>query len=228
MSRRHKLPALRRLHRWVGGLAAALLLVVTVSGIVLQHPDWLGSPPNPPLCLAADPHQPGRLLRGTHWGVETSVDGGSSWHEVPMLAPPTDVVRIVFAAGSADSGVVYALGAHTAVVSEDGGQVWRELLLPPGEVLVTARLLDIASDEAGRLDLLTTVGQFRRGEKGAWTAIGVPAAKAAARRHWVHDLHTGNLFGLAGRRVAEGGAWGLLVLIGSGSALYRRRGRGRK
>jgi len=47
---------MRLSHRWVGVAAAAVLLVTSATGVLLQHPSWLGPPGNPPLALARDPH----------------------------------------------------------------------------------------------------------------------------------------------------------------------------
>ena len=79
---------LRRSHRWVGALAAIFILLAAGSGFLLQHPTWLGPAANPVFAVAADPVVSGRLLRGTHWGVEKSTDDGLTWREVNMLAAP--------------------------------------------------------------------------------------------------------------------------------------------
>jgi uncharacterized iron-regulated membrane protein len=41
----------------------------------------------------------------------------------------------------------------------------------------------------------------------------------------VHDLHTGHLAGLVGRRVTEAGALALVFITVTGILLYRRNGR---
>lgn len=207
---------------------ALLLVVAAASGILLHHPGWLGPVASPPLCLVVDPHQPGRLLRGTHWGVEASHDSGITWREVPMLVPPTDVARILFASGPGESALVYAMGARSVVVSDDGGRVWRELTLPQDEPFRAARLLDLAQAGTGQLNLLTTVGQFQRVPDGTWRAVGEPVRRGSDRRQWVHDLHTGQLFEQTGRRVGEGAGWGLLLLVGTGLVLYGRHSRKRR
>ncbi len=108
MTRGQKQSLVRRGHSWLGWAASILILVVAVSGIALQHPQWLGAPPNEPLCLAVDPADSSHILRGTHWGVEASTDGGLHWQELPMLVAPTDVARILFVSG-VDGEEVYAL-----------------------------------------------------------------------------------------------------------------------
>ncbi|MDX2475200.1 MAG: hypothetical protein QNL91_16005, partial [Candidatus Krumholzibacteria bacterium] len=74
MTSGQKRSLVRRGHSWLGWAASILVLVVAVSGIALQHPQLLGTPPNEPLLLAVDRADSSHLLRGTHWGVEASTD----------------------------------------------------------------------------------------------------------------------------------------------------------
>jgi uncharacterized iron-regulated membrane protein len=221
MTRGQKQSLVRRTHSWLGVIAALVLLVVAGSGILLQHPAWVGEAEDEVLCLAADPVTPARLLRGMAWGVEVSDDGGARWREAPMLAPPSNVARILFGPGA---GVVYAMGAQSLVMSTDGGRIWQELPGPHDERLLSARFVDLTVSSEGTLELLTTAGQYRRTDNGAWQAVGTPNAPQRGGRRWVHDLHTGHLFGGWGRRVVEGGAWGLVLLTVSGLVLRRRSG----
>ena len=46
---------LRLSHRWVGLGAALLVLVSSLTGILLQHPGWLGEPASGPSAVAIDP-----------------------------------------------------------------------------------------------------------------------------------------------------------------------------
>ncbi len=226
MTRGQKRSLVRRGHRWLG-LAAALLVLVTVgSGIALQHPRWLGGPNNEPLCLAVDPTDAGHILRGTHWGVEASGDGGKNWREVSMLAAPTDVKRILFLTGNSESGamMICAMGRASVVVSEDGGRVWREISLPTGPEMLGAKLLDLTASGSGNLELLTSAGHYRQGEDGAWHFVGVRPPASRDWQRWMHDLHTGHVFGLVGRRTAEGGAWAMILLTVSGLILHGRLG----
>ncbi len=226
MTRGQKRSLVRRGHSWLGWAASILVVVVAVSGIALQHPRWLGTPPNEPLCLSVDPADSSHILRGTHWGVEASTDGGLHWQEVPMLVAPTDVARILFVSG-VDGEEVYALGRETVVVSTDAGRVWREVAGPADERSWGARYLDLSVSPVGWLDLLTTAGQYRRSTSGSWSAVGPEPVVNRDWHRWMHDLHTGHVFGLVGRRAAEAGAWGLILLTVTGLVLHRRAGRRR-
>ena len=225
MTRAQRKSLVRWIHRWLGTTTAVLVGLVSVTGILLQHPEWLGQERARVHCVAADPVDPLRLLRGTQWGVEESVDGALNWHEVPMLAPPTDVRRLVFAAGVGGEHRVYALGARTGVVSSDGGRVWRSMSLPPAAVQDGAVFLDLAIALNGEQTLLTSHGTYRRSGAGDWTAVGPRLANSRDWRQSVHDLHTGQFAGAAGRRMMEIGAWGLVVLTLTGILLAVRNRR---
>ncbi len=224
MTRGQKRSLVRRTHRWAGWAASLLLLVVAGSGILLQHPGWFGPATNNPLSVAADPTDSSRFLRGTHWGVEVSEDGGRHWREVSMLVAPTDVGRILFVPGVSGEGIVYALGTGSLVVSTDGGRIWRDVAGPADERLFSARYLDLTVSVSGELNLLTSAGQYRRVMDGKWLPVGELPVAGRDWRQWVHDLHTGHLLGSPGRRAAEGGAWALVLLTLTGLVLHRRIG----
>lgn len=219
MTRGQKRSLVRRVHSWIGVVAAVLVLVAAGSGILLQHPTWFGSEADTALCLAVDPTTPTRMLRGTSWGVEVSEDGGNKWRETPMLAPPRDVARIVFAP-TADH--VYAMGSQSLVWSFDGGRIWQDLPGPAAERLLGARFLDLTVAPDGTLGLLTTAGQYQRPPAGPWRAVGEPVTPQVDRGQWIHDLHTGYLFGTWGRRVVEYGGWSLVLLTLTGLVLSSR------
>jgi len=199
--------------------------LVAASGIWLQHPAWLGEVDNRPLSLAVDPTDASRFLRGTHWGVEVSEDSGKHWREVAMLAPPTDVSRIVFVPGAPGDGVVYAMGEGSLVMSSDGGRIWYDVSGPSDENILQAEFLDLSVSSTGNLVLLTTVGQYQKTGSGGWQLVGEPMASKNNLGQLVHNIHTGHVFGRLGRAAAEGGAWALVILTVTGLILHRRVGR---
>lgn len=228
MTRGQRRSLVRHLHSGLGWLLAGLLVLVAGSGIMLQHPDWLGSRDNPPLSVAVNPTNADHLLRGTHWGVEVSVDGGHRWREVNMLTAPTDVVRVLFAVQEDSVAAVYALGRDGLVVSDDGGRIWSEVPLPAAVRTAGAQPVDLAVGPECGLVLLTTGGSFKRTQTGQWHIMSAPPEGRRDWHRWLHDLHTGQIGGTVGRRVGEGAAWGLVLLVLSGLVLQqrvRRRGR---
>lgn len=212
-------------HRWVGAVSAVFLLIAAGTGFLLQHPDWLGPEPEVRLAVALDPMDQGRLLRGTHWGVEQSRDGGETWTEIPMLMPPTDVVRIVFAPD--DPRVVLALGRDALVVSRDGGVVWEEILVEAAAKDPGLVFRDLAAGSGGHLTLLADEGLLASSDDGStWHWLDQePDRDTADWGRLIHDLHTGHLAGAVGRKVAELGAVALVLIILTGLVLLRRNGK---
>jgi hypothetical protein len=225
MTEKQMKSGLRHSHRWVGGVAAIFLLVAGLTGFLLQHPTWLGPVPNPPLAVAVDPADPGRLLRGTHWGVEESRDDGETWREINMLAPPTDVVRIIF---SPDSPfVIHALGRDALVRSDDGGRIWRDIPVSAAGLEPGTVFLDLGVGPGGMLRLLTDRGLIASSDEGlTWAGEGLLEVSSSTNlRTMIHDLHTGHILGSAGRRLAEFGALALLFITVTGLVLLRRNGK---
>ncbi|MEN8006619.1 MAG: PepSY domain-containing protein [Candidatus Krumholzibacteriota bacterium] len=225
MTEKQMKSGLRSSHRWVGALAAVLLFLAGASGFLLQHPSWLGPAANPTFAVAADPVVPGRLLRGTHWGVEESTDQGLTWREIDMLAPPTDVVRVIFAPD--DPRLVHALGRDALVRSRDGGRIWQEVPINATGLQPDTRFLDLGIAPGGVLYLLTDDGLLGSSDGGlSWDRRGTATGKAS--RDWrglIHDLHTGHILGATGRRIAETGALALLFITVTGLVLLRRNGK---
>ena len=216
---------LRRSHRLVGALAAIFILLAGVSGFLLQHPSWLGPAANPTFAVAADPIVPGRLLRGTHWGVEESTDDGRTWREVNMLAAPTDVVRIIFSPD--DPLVVHALGRYAQVGSRDGGRIWRDIPVNVSGLQPDTAFLDLGVAPGGFLHLLTDGGLLAGSNGGqSWEWRGHLNEGSSGGWHGlIHDLHTGQILGPTGRRITEVGALALLFITVTGLILMRRNGK---
>lgn len=214
-----------RWHRWLGVGAALFVILAALTGFLLAHPEWLGEGPVAPLAVAADPSETGRLLRGTRWGVEESLDAGRSWRELPMLAPPSDVGRIHF--DPLNPTRVFALGPRTLVTSADGGRVWEEVRFPPEVLGLGQDLRDVATGPDGTWLVLSSAGLLVSPDEGDTWRVADPAATGTDLRRLVHDLHTGHAFGTLGRRVAEGTALVLVFLTVSGLIVFFRRGRRR-
>ena len=216
---------LRLSHRWVGLGAALLVIVTSVTGLLLQHPHWLGEPSAAPSALAIDPTDGDRWLRGNRWGVEVSADRGATWREIPMLAPPSEVHRITFAPD--DTLAVLALGRDALVASADGGRVWRDVSPAPQATGPSLDLIDVAVGPRGQIALLTDRGLLESldgGETWGWSTEG-STEPSADLRSLVHDLHTGQWLGTPGRRLVELGALALIFVTVTGLVLYRRNGK---
>lgn len=220
--------AAARVHRWLGLAAGLLVLLATGTGLLLQFPDLLGPPSLEAMVFAADPLNENRWWRGTNFGVELSRDAGVSWREVPMLRPPADILRIVFAPD--DGRTLYVLGADALVVSSDGGRIWAPLEpeRPAGETWYEYQ--DLGVGAAGQVALFTAAGVLRSGDGGkSWEALGWSTSNRERElRQLVHDLHTGYWLGRTGSWIVSVGALALLALALSGFGLWwLRRGKAR-
>ena len=216
----------RTLHRLVGVLGALGLLVLTITGVALLHPEWLGRAVKPASVVVADPFAPGRLLRASPFLVEESSDDGASWRDLPCgLAPAAPVA---LRCDPADSGVVWLLGTTELLRADDGGIVWTPVE-PPGAVGFDEPIRDLALPPGGA-PLLTTDHHAWRRIDGAWhEQWHVPPPRTDAWRRWVRRLHTGHWGSPLIARLHDGMAVILLVMLVSGLMLLRRHnGNGRR
>ena len=216
----------RTLHRLAGVLGALGLLVLTITGVALLHPEWFGPAAGSASVVAADPFVSGRLLRASPFLVEESVDDGASWRDLPCGLAPADPVAL--RCDPSDSGVVWLLGATELLVADDGGVVWTRVELPAA-VGFDEPARDLALPSGG-LPLLTTDHGAWRHADGAWhEQWRVPPSPQDGWRRWMRRLHTGHWGSPLIARLHDGVAVILLVVLVSGLVLLRRRnGNGRR
>lgn len=218
----------RRLHRVAGLLGALGLLVLTLTGLALLHPEWLGRKAAPAAVVSADPFVPGRLLRAAPFLLEESLDDGATWRDLPCGLVPAAPVALRH--DPADSGVVWLLGTTELLVARDGGVVWTPVALPAA-VGFDEPARDLALPRGGA-PLLTS-------DRHGWRRIGddwreqwhAPPTQADALHRWVRRLHTGHWGPPLIARLYDAAALIVLATLVTGIALFRRRngnGNGRK
>ena len=126
--------ALLTLHKWAGLAAGAWLLVLGVSGILLDHDEWRWQrqmtvpeswlsarvarllPATVMRYVAVDDAQPDRWLGGSERGLWLTEDGGENWRDVPF---PGDAMPQVLRFARPDDGSLEGI-----IVATDDG-LWR-------------------------------------------------------------------------------------------------------
>ena len=213
----------RRLHRQVGIAVSLIVLSLSVTGFLLNHPGLLGAPVERTLSLAANPADSNHLLRGTRSSLYASFDAGQSWDEVRMLFPAEKVVDITYASHLDD--VVYVVLQDDGLIrSYDGGFVWERVPIGFVPVVEGIRLDRIAVTSEEGLSLWTSNGLFQSADKGvSWRRVGDAAAEGFDWYAFVHQLHTGYYFGSWFVYVHDFGAWGMIGLVLSGLIIWRKR-----
>ena len=213
----------RKLHRQISLAIALIVISLSVTGFLLNHPGLLGAPAERTLALVVNPSDPDYLLRGTRSSLYASYDAGKSWDEVPMLFPAEKPVDIAYASGSSD--IVYVVLQDLGLIrSYDGGVVWERVPIGFVPVAEGIRLDKIAVTSAEHLSLWTSHGLHLSEDKGkSWRRIGQHAAEGYDWYALIHQLHTGYFFGAWFVYVHDFAAWGLIALVVSGLIIWRKR-----
>lgn len=225
------------LHRWLGLLAGALVLVAATTALALNHQDlWKrsgqsGAAARSPyqkyvLSIGVDPADPARVLVGTSDGLFRSRDGGKTWEEAILPVPAEGVSAIAFDAGR--PGVTYVAIRKAGVFrSDDHGDVWEEVALPflPPE---GTEIAGLTLGPGGTLAVLTPAGIFRQTQAGgAWQREAPTTGKARTGGdrllQVVYDLHDGRFWGAYGVMLTDAVAGALIVLVLSGYAMFFAR-----
>ena len=223
LRRKHVGELCRKLHRQVSIAVAAVVVSLSVTGFLLNHPGWLGAPSERTLSLAANPLDPDRLLRGTRSSLYASYDGGRTWDEVPMLFPAEKVVDIAYASG--ETNAVYVVLQDLGLIrSYDGGGVWERVPIGFVPIAEGVRLDRIAVTPDECLSLWTSQGLFLSDDRGrSWRRIGELRNEPYDWHTLVHQVHTGYFFGAWFVYVHDAAAWGLVSLVISGLLIWRKR-----
>jgi hypothetical protein len=217
---------IRESHHGAGLALAAGALLLLLTGLGLQHPQWFGRGALPPRAVAADPEVPGRLLRASAALLEESRDGGGTWRDLPLLLAPTTPLGLAFAPASA--GKVWLLGERELLHSRDGGHVWEPVDLP-GDIGRDESAVSLAVTASGRPLVVGEFGGWRLEPDGQWRLLWRVEPSGGDRlRTWIRRLHTGRWGGAAVLRLYDAGVILGVVVVISGLVLARRRMRRRR
>ncbi|MDF1821486.1 MAG: PepSY domain-containing protein [Alcanivoracaceae bacterium] len=245
---RRLLLVLRRWHRWLGVLVTLPVIVLCITGLLLNHSDGLGLGKTPmPAWLAGSygVNLP-QSFKGVPYGDDWLVASGERLYRVPaqgdtsLLADCPAPLR-----GGVRFGVstVVACNNDLLLLDEDGrvreqlGPAWG---VPPFERLGRhgdALVLE-ASGELSQFSL-TTLATSPLPDGVDWEPAqlaSVPDPLVARVRplsmpaslHWerlLQDLHSGRLFGAVGERIMDLAALVLVLLAVSGITMWWRLAR---
>lgn len=233
----------RRWHRRLGVAAAAFVLIIALTGVLLNHAHEWGLADARLTGFAARP-----FLDAGEGGLVVPVSGGGrlAWVRERLVVPESgEIVPLGPPVGAlvADGGVLVA-AADRLLILDRKGRVVEELGPPflPGAITALGR------EEAGGILLATAAGPQRldpalgvvgpaSAQNAAWAPAPRPPADAAERTllkkadlavgvpviDALAALHSGRLLGFSGRLTADLVALALVYLAFSGLRLARRR-----
>ncbi|MFT5368574.1 MAG: hypothetical protein ACI8V2_003540 [Candidatus Latescibacterota bacterium] len=212
----------RKLHRYIGIGTLVFLIILALSGFLLNHPSLLGAPSERTLSFAVNPLDTQHLYRGTRSGLFASDDGGQSWYEVPMLFAAENAVDIAFAPDNPEH-VYVALEDLGLICSTDGGIVWEQIplgFIPLAEGVHLQRI-GVGANES--LHLWTSGGLISSPDGGTtWTSVGTPVQPGKDLYTLIHQIHTGYFFADWFVYVYDVAAWGIVILSFSGLLIWWR------
>ena len=229
--------ALRRIHRWIGIVAAAFLLVLAVTGVLVNHAhdwgldrspvrwewlhQWYGIPaPASPLGVQLEQ----QLLL---WASDALWVSGQQ-HPLDQLV------------GAVASGPLLVVAGHSEMLlltteGELVERIGRASLPGRIERIGTAGDQIVIESDAGHYRGDADLVSWRPAPNAAaeWSIPGQAPAGTAQRLGlalspeltWsrvVQDLHGGSLFGLGGRLMADLAAAAMIFLLVSGLVTWRR------
>lgn len=220
--KRRLLEIYRKLHRYFGVGTLVFLVMLALSGFLLNHPSLLGAPSERTLSFAVDPLDTQHLYRGTRSGLYASDDGGQSWYEVPMLFAAERAVDITFAPDNPDH-IYVALEDLGLIRSTDGGIVWEQIPLGFVPLSKGVRLQRIGIGANKSLYLWTSGGLISSRDGGTtWASVGTPFQPGNDLYTLIHQIHTGYFFADWFVYLYDIAAWGLIILSFSGIIIWWR------
>ena len=221
-NKKRALDVYRKLHRYIGVGTLVFLVLLALSGFLLNHPSLLGAPSERTLSFAVDPNDSQHLYRGTRSGLYASDDAGQSWYEVPMLFTAERAVDITFAPDNPDH-IYVALEDLGLIRSTDSGIVWEQIPLGFIPLAEGVRLQRIGIGANGHLHLWTSGGLLTSPDGGTtWASVGTPFQPGNDLYTIVHQIHTGYFFSNWFVYFYDFAAWGIIILSFSGIVIWWR------
>ena len=208
----------KSLHNWVGLCAALFVAVLSVTGLMLNHPNWMQN--DDIQTVTAHPRDPQKFWMARKNGLYFSTDGAKNWTEAETPFALQEISSIAF--DPSDPEQIYVLEKWgRLLVSKNGGTVWHLCALPFDSVSVAVELKQIVPGPLGHVTLLTSNGILSSTDGGkTWDRSQFNAQKHSLAVT-IKMLHSGYFFGPKFFYFYDAAAVGLIVLILSGIYLWR-------
>ncbi len=208
----------KNIHNVFGLGSSLFLLLLLVTGILLNHPNSLKK--NVIETIAAHPANENKIFLSKKDGVYVSQDRGVSWEEIPMLFPPQEVTDIAFSPTHPEE--IYLLERWGKIYnSKDGGKIWSSLSLPFDPQTEGIELKNISIGPNGILMVLTSHGWIQSKDNGKnWDESHLQKGTPPLYR-LILTLHNGYFFSPAFVWVYDFAALALFILIVSGLYLWK-------
>lgn len=207
----------KKIHNILGLSSALFLLLLLVSGVLLNHPGLLEK--GEPAVMRANPRDNRQIYMGRKDGLYLSKDRGKNWDEVPMLYPPENIADIDVSADGQRVLVLEKWGRLLA--SLDGGKVWNNVKLPLDPQSEGIELKSVSAPGKGAVLVLTSHGWLETLDFGGTWDESRFNHKARPLHRLVLTIHNGYFFGPKFVWLYDFAAASLLILIVSGVILWK-------
>lgn len=211
----------KKAHNLLGLASALFLVMLLVTGLMLNHPGWMRKQDAQKFeIVALDPAHPQKIFAAGRDALYVSENSGKDWQEVEMLYPPSETADIRF--DPRDPSRIWLLERWgKLMVSEDGGKVWDLKTIPfdPQSKGVELRMISLGAP--GRVAIVTSHGWIRSEDNGkSWDESQLRLDRPSLNR-LVLSIHNGYFFGSRFVWLYDFSAVALLVLVISGFVLWQ-------
>jgi hypothetical protein len=214
----------KKWHRYSGIVAAAFLLNLSVTGILLNHPSLIErfftqkgrDFPHLITHIHHDPHASNKVWIGTEKGLYVSSDNGETVTKKAGRIAHSKVTDI-YTSHSQPGLMLVSFSNHLLIESNDFGDTWARIPLPDSIEEVSS----ISESSNGERLIVTRDGVF------SLTALGqvssrIQVSTTASILHLVKLFHTGHIVSPLLVYLNDLSALLLLTLIVSGIVLFFR------
>lgn len=214
---------MRKWHRVSGLIAAVFILNLSITGLLLNHPNWLsfGSSdsrfPHKITHTLSHPSSPSTLWIGTKKGLYVSRDSGKTTSKVPLRHPDFPVTDI-FIDPESPSHIYVTFKNHLLVQSKNNGRTWSRISTPDSLEM----LYSISKDSEGLL-VTSDDGIFRLNGESVEEVLR--SGSSSKLYHTLRALHTGYIFAPALIWLHDFSALIMVFLTLSGVVIYLRQKR---